>query len=80
MSGNYGTTWTDFDNDGDLDLYITKCRQGVNSASDPRRWNRLFVNNGSNSYSDLAATYGVQNTEQAGPATSPISTTTVIWT
>jgi len=19
MSGNYGTTWTDFDNDGDLD-------------------------------------------------------------
>ncbi len=65
MSGNYGSTWTDFDNDGDIDLYITKCRQGVNDANDPRRWNRLFVNNGSNSYSDLAATYGVQNKEQS---------------
>ncbi len=65
MSGNYGTTWTDFDNDGDQDLYITKCRQGVNSASDPRRWNRLFVNDGNNNYSDLAASYGVQNQEQS---------------
>ena len=65
MSGNYGSTWTDFDNDGDLDLYITKCRQGVNDANDPRRWNRLFVNNGSNAYSDQAAAYGVQNKEQS---------------
>jgi hypothetical protein len=65
MSGNYGSTWTDFDNDGDIDLYITKCRQGVNDPNDPRRWNRLFVNNGSNSYSDLAATYGVQNREES---------------
>ena len=47
MSGNYGSTWTDFDNDGDIDFYITKCRQGVNDPNDPRRWNRLFVNNGS---------------------------------
>ncbi len=65
MSGNYGSTWTDFDNDGDIDLYITKCRQGVNSPTDPRRWNRLFVNDGSNNYSDLADTYGVQNQEQS---------------
>ncbi len=65
MSGNYGSTWTDFDNDGDLDLYITKCRQGVNSSSDPRRWNRLFVNNGSNAFTDQAASYGVQNQEQS---------------
>ncbi len=65
MSGNYGSTWTDFDNDGDQDLYITKCRQGVNSASDPRRWNRLFVNNGSNAFTDQAPSYGVQNQEQS---------------
>lgn len=60
MSGNYGSCFSDFDSDGDLDLYIAHCRQGVSNQDDPRRWNRLFVNNGSNSYSDLAATYGVQ--------------------
>lgn len=65
MSGNYGSTWTDFDNDGDIDFYITKCRQGVNDPNDPRRWNRLFVNNGSNVYTDQALAYGVQNREQS---------------
>jgi hypothetical protein len=65
LSGNYGSTWTDFDNDGDIDFYITKCRQGVNDPNDPRRWNRLFVNNGSGVYTDQAATYGVQNREQS---------------
>ncbi len=60
MSGNYGSVWSDFDNDGDVDLYIAKCRQGVNDQQDPRRWNRLFVNNGNGTYTDMAATYGVQ--------------------
>lgn len=60
MSGNYGSVWSDFDNDGDVDLYIAKCRQGVNDQEDPRRWNRLFVNNGNGTYTDMAATYGVQ--------------------
>ena len=26
-SGNYGSVWTDFDRDGDVDLYIAKCRR-----------------------------------------------------
>lgn len=68
MSGNYGSVWTDFDNDGDLDLYIAKCRQGVNNSSDPRRWNRLFVNNGNNQFSDQAAQYGVQVRNQSWTA------------
>ncbi|WKZ65294.1 MAG: FG-GAP-like repeat-containing protein [Flavobacteriales bacterium] len=68
MSGNYGSVWTDFDNDGDLDLYIAKCRQGVNNPDDPRRWNRLFVNNGSNQYTDQAAAYGVQVRNQSWSA------------
>jgi hypothetical protein len=46
MSGNYGSTFTDFDNDGDLDFHISHCRQGVNSPTDCRRWDRLFVNDG----------------------------------
>ncbi|HEY0977007.1 MAG TPA: FG-GAP-like repeat-containing protein [Flavobacteriales bacterium] len=61
MSGNYGSVWTDFDNDGDIDLYIAKCRQGVNNSADPRRWDRLFVNDGDNNYSDRAAEFGVEN-------------------
>lgn len=45
-SGNYGSVYSDFDMDGDLDLYIAKCRQGVNDPTDPRRINILFVNDG----------------------------------
>ncbi len=68
MSGNYGSCFTDFDSDGDLDLYIAKCRQGVNNSSDPRRWNRLFVNDGSNAFADQAAAYGLEIRNQTWTA------------
>jgi hypothetical protein len=58
-SGNYGSTWTDFDNDGDLDLHIAKCRQGVNSPTDGRRINVMFVNNGNGTFTENAAAYGL---------------------
>lgn len=58
-SGNYGSIWSDFDNDGDVDFYIAKCRQGVNSSTDPRRINLLFVNNGNGTYTENAAAYGL---------------------
>jgi hypothetical protein len=60
-SGNYGSVWTDFDNDGDLDLYIAKCRQSSNTSdgSDPRRVNVMFVNNGDGTYTEDAAAYGI---------------------
>lgn len=67
-SGNYGSVWIDFDNDGDLDLYIAKCRQGVNDPADPRRWNRLFVNDGNGNYTDQAADYGIQIRNQSWTA------------
>ncbi len=54
-SGNYGSVWTDFDGDGDFDLYIAKCRQGVNSPTDGRRINVLFVNNGNGTFTENAA-------------------------
>ncbi|NUN99964.1 MAG: VCBS repeat-containing protein [Saprospiraceae bacterium] len=53
-SGNYGSVWSDFDNDGDLDLYIAKCRQGVNNPADPRRINALYVNDGTDNYTEAA--------------------------
>ena len=64
MSGNYGSTVTDFDNDGDVDLHISHCRQGVNSPDDCRRWDRLFVNDGNGNYTDQADQYGLENHEQ----------------
>jgi hypothetical protein len=68
MSGNYGSVWTDFDNDGDLDLYIAKCRQGVVDLEDPRRWNRLFVNDGNGNFTDMAVQHGVQSKYQSWTA------------
>lgn len=59
-SGNYGSVWTDFDNDRDLDLYIAKCRQGVDDPTDPRRINALFVNDGQNNYTEQAGKYGLK--------------------
>lgn len=64
MSGNYGNTFTDFDNDGDIDFYITKCRQFISDPNDPRRWNRLFVNDGNGNYTDQATAYGLFNNGQ----------------
>lgn len=60
-SGNYGTVWSDVDNDHDLDLYIAKCRQGVANAADGRRINQLFLNNGDNTYTqDLTNAAGLR--------------------
>lgn len=59
-SGNYGSVWSDFDNDGDLDLYIAKCRQGVGNSNDPRRINLLFVNNGNGTFTENAQAHNLR--------------------
>ena len=59
-SGNYGSVWADFDNDGDIDLYISKCRLGVLSKTDPRRINALFVNDGQGNFTEQAEEYGLK--------------------
>ena len=67
-SGNYGTVWSDFDNDGDLDLMIAKCRQFVGDPQDPRRINQLWVNDGSNNYTEDAEARGLVLNEQSWTA------------
>ena len=59
-SGNYGSIWTDFDHDGDVDLYIAKCRQGVSSTTDERRINKLYVNDGNGNFTENAEEYGLR--------------------
>ncbi|NND94024.1 MAG: T9SS type A sorting domain-containing protein [Flavobacteriales bacterium] len=58
-SGNYGTVFTDVDNNGYCDLYISKCRQGVTDNTDPRRINQLFMNNGDGTWTSEGVTRGV---------------------
>lgn len=67
-SGNYGSVWTDYDNDGDLDMYLSKCRGGVSSPSDPRRINMFFRNNGDGSYSNVASPLGMAFGQQSWAA------------
>jgi len=67
-SGNYGTVWSDFDNDGDLDLMIAKCRQFIGDPFDPRRVNQLWVNDGSNNYTEDAEARGLVLNEQSWTA------------
>ena len=59
-SGNYGSVWTDYDSDGDLDLYISKCRLFVNEPMDGRRLNLLFENDGNGNYTDVAEAVGLR--------------------
>lgn len=58
-SGNYACTWVDYDNDGDSDMYVSKCRLGVSDPEDGRRLNRMFQNDGEGNYTDVAEEIGL---------------------
>ena len=51
-SGNYGSTFTDYDLDGDLDLYISHCRQITTTADNPKLINQMFINDGNGNYAE----------------------------
>jgi hypothetical protein len=57
ISNNRAAAWGDFNNDGYLDLYV------VNSGSDPdgKGPNYLYENNGDGTFTDVAASAGVQD-------------------
>jgi hypothetical protein len=67
-SGNYGSVWSDFDDDGDLDLMIAKCRQFVNDPYDPRRINQLWVNDGNGNFTEEAMARGLVEYNQCWTA------------
>jgi hypothetical protein len=51
--GNYASLWTDFDNDGDVDMFISKC------SGPPCELHR---NNGNGTYTDISAVAGINFT------------------
>lgn len=65
MSGNYSSIFTDIDGDDDLDLYIGKCRGGVNDPTDRRRINTLYINNGDGTYTESAEAFGLNTGAQS---------------
>lgn len=57
--GNYGSLWVDYDNDGDADCFISKCR----GAQQPSGINQLLQNN-NGVFTDVAPMVGLADNTQ----------------
>ena len=64
VGGNYASIWTDYNNDGHMDMYLAKCRGGA-VAGDPQRINLLYKNNGDGTYTETGAQAGVNDGAQS---------------
>ena len=53
-ASGFGAAWGDYDNDGDLDLYLARSGQT----------NRLYRNNGNGTFTDVGGTAGVDNNDE----------------
>ena len=62
--GNYGSIWIDYDNDGDMDLFISKCRGGGSDA----KINELHRNNGDGTFTEVGVELGLDDPMQAWSA------------
>lgn len=50
QGGNYGSIWVDYDNDGDQDLFLAKCRGGSSTA----KFNELHRNDGNGVFTNVS--------------------------
>ncbi len=57
-SGNYASEWVDVNGDGLVDLAIAKCKIGVYETTDPRRINRLMIQQTDGTFVDEASERG----------------------
>ncbi|SEW45673.1 Por secretion system C-terminal sorting domain-containing protein [Chryseobacterium wanjuense] len=64
--GNYGSIWIDYDNDGDMDLYIAKCSGGGSGPGG--NIDELHRNNGNGTFTNVAATANMANPTQTWSA------------
>jgi ASPIC and UnbV/Secretion system C-terminal sorting domain/FG-GAP-like repeat len=64
VGGNYQSQWSDIDNDGDQDMYMSKCRAGA-APNDEQRINLMYKNNGSGIFTETAALDGINDNAQS---------------
>ncbi|MFT5011163.1 MAG: hypothetical protein ACI888_001237 [Flavobacteriales bacterium] len=62
--GNYANMWCDYDNDGDTDFYLTKCRQG-GSPGDIDVINQMYRNNGDGTFTEVGAETNTNDPDQS---------------
>lgn len=62
--GNYAAIWVDYDNDGDQDMYLTKCRGG-SPPNDPLNDNAMYTNDGNGVFTENAADIGMQDSSRS---------------
>ena len=62
--GNYAAIWVDYDNDGDTDMYLTKCKGG-SQPGDPDRDNAMYTNNGDGTYTENGLEIGMRDNAQS---------------
>ncbi|MDQ0592523.1 hypothetical protein QFZ37_000892 [Chryseobacterium ginsenosidimutans] len=60
--GNYGSIWIDYDNDGDMDLFIAKCSGGGSGPGG--NIDELHRNNGNGTFTNVATTANMANPTQ----------------
>jgi hypothetical protein len=64
VGGNYQSQWSDLDNDGDIDMYLAKCRGGA-AVGDPQRINLFYKNNGNGTFTESGAAAGINDGSQS---------------
>ena len=60
--GNYASNWIDYNNDGKIDMHLSKCGQG--GAGVGGNINELYRNNGDGTYTNVAAAANMADPEQ----------------
>lgn len=60
--GNYASNWFDYDNDGDVDMYLAKCGQGGSGVGG--NIDQLHRNNGNGTFTNVANEANMANPEQ----------------
>ncbi|MAZ72319.1 MAG: RNA-binding protein [Flavobacteriaceae bacterium] len=62
--GNYAAIWVDYDNDGDQDMYLTKCRGGQPVGAFENE-NAMYTNNGDGTFTENALEIGLQDADRS---------------